>query len=222
MKSPTKALYPYLPRGVQQALLVRARSPLWIDRGIVFVHIPKAAGTSINQALYGRFMGHPRAVDIERFGSARLRRVPRFSVSRNPWDRLLSAYRFAVHGALPGSPAAIWKPQRYRIPEFESFERFVMEWLARRDVRRLDFIFQPQSRFVCDARNRLLVDHVGRLENLEPTFAFVEKVIGEPLQIPWENSSGERVEYREFYSAQMAKVVGDIYHDDVAAFGYSF
>ena len=222
MNSLTSTFYPYLPRGLQQALLVRMRSPLWIERGIVFVHIPKAAGTSINQALYGRFMGHPRARDIERFGSRQLRRVPRFSVSRNPWDRLLSAYRFAAHGAVPGSPAAIWKPGRYQIPEFETFERFVMEWLARRDVSRLDFVFQPQTRFVCDSNKHPLVNHVGRLEQLGPTFDFVEKVIGEPLRIPWENSSGERVQYRDLYSTAMAKVVGDIYRDDVEAFGYSF
>jgi hypothetical protein len=216
------SLYPYLPRPAQQALLVRMRAQLWIEKGIVFVHIPKAAGTSINELLYGRFMGHPRARDIQRWGTQELRSLPRFTVTRNPWDRLLSAYRFAKRGAGGNAIAAVWNPQQYQVPEFETFERFVLEWLARRDVRALDFVFQPQLPFIADGAGRIIVDHVGKLEDLEPTYRFLEEILGKPLEFPWENRSGDRVDYRELYTPEMADLVGHIYQDDVRAFGYEF
>lgn len=53
-----RTAYGLLPEELRAWILVQRRSPLWLRSGIVFVHIPKAAGTSFNQALYGRFMGH--------------------------------------------------------------------------------------------------------------------------------------------------------------------
>jgi hypothetical protein len=216
-------LYHRLPRGLQGPALVRRRSRLWIERGIVYIHIPKAAGTSINQALFGRFVGHPRARDIERWGSQRLRAVPRFSVTRNPWDRLLSAYRFARRGTGIGEAVAGMRhPELYRIPEFDSFERFLFDWLAPRDINRLDPVFQPQCSFVLDSSGRLLVDHLGRVEDMGPTSAFVERTIGTIEAIPWTNMSGEPMDYREMYTPKMAALAGEIYRADVEAFGYEF
>ena len=217
------SLFLHLPTGVRQALLPRMRARLWIERGIVFIHIPKAAGTSINQALYGQFMGHARARDIERWGSTRVRSLPRFSITRNPWDRLFSAYRYAKRGAGTGDVvAAIWKPDQYRVPEFGSFERFVLEWLQPRDVNRLDFVFRPQWPFVCDDRGRLQVNHLGRVEDLASTIAWVEQVIGPLGSLPWTNKSGDTIDYRSAYTPEMVQTVARIYDRDIRLFGYDF
>ncbi|GAH07415.1 unnamed protein product, partial [marine sediment metagenome] len=58
-------------------------------------HIPRNGGTSINNALYGRFMGHYTARDVRFWAPDLFGRLPSFAVTRNPWARLLSAYRFA-------------------------------------------------------------------------------------------------------------------------------
>ncbi|HWT11294.1 MAG TPA: sulfotransferase family 2 domain-containing protein [Allosphingosinicella sp.] len=213
-----------LPGGLRRAILVRRRARYWRRAGIVFIHVPKAAGTSFNEALYGRFMGHPRASDIARWGSAAVRALPSFSVTRNPWDRLLSAYRFARQGGGQGETyrAGMWQPERYRVPEFESFERFVTQWLAERDVEKLDGVFQPQWLFLCDRDLKPLVDHVGRLEDLGPTYAFVERHIGRFAPIARANRSGEALDYRAFYTPETVELVGRIYRKDIETFGYVF
>lgn len=216
--------YTLLPEEVRRALLVRRRSPIWIGAGIVFIHIPKAAGTSINQALYGRFMGHTHALDVERWGSATVKALPSFAIARNPWDRLVSAYRFAKRGAGVGGDikAAILRPEQYQTPEFERFDTFVTDWLSSRDISRLDYVFQPQSLFVCDQSGKLAVDHVGRVENLAPTLDFIRDSIGRPIELPVSNRSGGAIDYRDFYTPELAALVGRIYAEDARRFGYSF
>jgi len=216
--------YYRLPEAFRRAVIVRRRSKLWLNAGILFIHVPKVAGTSINFALYGRFMGHVRATDIERWASPQLKALPSFAVTRNPWDRLVSAYRFAKRGRGVGGAyqAGVFRPEQYRIPEFENFERFVTEWLAERDLEKLDRIFQPQTLFVCDGSGKLLVDHVGPLEDMSSTRRFLLRHMGRVPPIEHSNSSGRTVDYREFYSPRLVRIVGRLYADDVNSFGYSF
>jgi chondroitin 4-sulfotransferase 11 len=223
MREAVARIYRRVPESVRLAILVKRRERIWLDRGILFIHVPKAAGTSINQALYGMFMGHPRASDVEKWGGDRLRRLPRFAVVRNPWSRLVSAYRFARRGGGIGAiSAGIRDPEQYRVGGFDSFESFVHEWLAPRDVNRLDGVFRPQYLYVSDRSGRLLVDHVGRLENLVPTYDFIQRTTGETVEPRLTNWSGETVDYRGMYSAEMQSLVGRIYHEDVRRFGYDF
>jgi hypothetical protein len=215
--------YRMLPQSVRFALLARERAPVWRQAGIVFVHVPKAAGTSINLALYGQTMGHARARDIRRWAPEDVNALPSFAVTRNPWDRLVSAYRFAVRGGGSGGAfeAGVWRPERFAIPEFETFERFVTEWLVRKHMW-LDPIFQPQSTWICSRAGEILVDHVGRVEDLEPTIRFLGRTMGRVPQIAEGNRSGTRVDYRSFYTAALRRTVGEIYSKDVQAFAYEF
>ncbi|MDQ4087123.1 MAG: sulfotransferase family protein [Pseudomonadota bacterium] len=213
-----------LPEGPRRALMVRRRAKYWRRAGIVFIHVPKAAGTSINEALYGRFMGHARASDVKRWAPRAVRALPSFSVTRNPWDRLVSAYRFASRGQGLGETyrAGMWQASRYRTPEFATFERFVEEWLAPRDVTRLDGVFKPQWLFLCDRSKRLLVDHAGRLEDMEPTLDFIARHAGSRPAPARANRSGESVDYRSFYTPPLINAVAEIYRDDIELFGYDF
>lgn len=213
-----------LPIGVQNAMLVRRRQSLWLRAGVVFVHIPKAAGTAINEALYGRFMGHVRACDVERWATPAIKALPRFAITRNPWGRLVSAYRFATRGGGMGGAHAgrVRSREQYRVAEFETFDRFVREWLAARDVRRLDFVFQPQSPFVCNARGEIIVDHLGRFEELDATYAYLRRTVPGLAPLRVSNRSGEPVDYRSFYTPELVDLVASIYADDVKTFDYRF
>jgi len=217
-------LYYRSPVELQNFVLVRRRSPIWLRAGIVFVHVPKVAGTSFNQALYGRFMGHIPASSIRRWASANVRALPSFAVTRNPWDRLVSAYRFVKQGGGSGGAitAGVWRPERYRCPEFQSFERFVVEWLSEHRIGPIEHHFRPQTSYLCDASGKLLVDHVGRVENLEPTFDFLRENLHEIRTLPDSNRSGDAVDYRSFYTPELVELVGSIYAQDVKTFGYAF
>jgi hypothetical protein len=208
--SAVRKLYYRLPESINRAILVRRRQAAWLKAGIVFIHVPKAAGTTISEALYGQFMGHVWAADLEHWGSRAIRALARFAIVRNPWDRVVSAYRFEKGWGGAG------------IPEFETFESFLTRWLKLRDPRKLNFVHQPQWRFIYDAGGRCLVDHTGRFEDLDATICYLRDLVPHLPDIGHSNPSGAPVDYREFYTPQLAEIVASIYADDVALFGYRF
>lgn len=219
-----RKMYKNLPEGVQRVLLVRRRSPIWHEAGVVFIHVPKAAGTSLSIALFGRYLGHVRASDVERWASRPVASLPRFAVVRNPWDRIVSAYRFLKRGGGVGGDyqGAVRHPHLYRIPQFDTFERFVEEWLPGREPSRLDRALQPQCLYVCDADGKIILDHLGRFENLEPTIAFLRKTVGDFGPIGRSNRSGASTDYRSLYTPRLVDAVASIYSDDVRYLGYTF
>lgn len=214
--------YRRLPDGLRYAVLVHRRAPLWRQSRIVFVHVPKSAGTSINHALYGRFMGHMRAMDIQRWAPSDVRALPSFCVTRNPWERLVSAYSFAREGTGEGKLAGMWRPERYRIPAFRSFETFVKEWLVHQNLSRLDGVFRLQRDFICGQDNEILVDHVGRLDNLEPTRDFIRRHCGWAPEFAHTNRSRNIRKYQDYYTPDLRDIVGNIYRDDIELLGYAF
>ncbi|MCG5514332.1 sulfotransferase family 2 domain-containing protein [Ectothiorhodospira shaposhnikovii] len=200
------------------------RYPYWSREKVVFVHVPKAAGTSINKALYGRTIGHYTAVEIRSRFPRLYSRSFVFSVVRNPWDRLLSAYRFAKVGRTDSMGIA--HPERYQIPEFSTFERFLQEWLVYQDLHKADYVFQPQTRFVCEPEctQEVIVDYLGKMEDLEVDIKAVENKLGRSLKLPRSNvTQDSRYDFRNAYlNPGMIDIVQQLYAHDISAFNYSF
>jgi len=213
-----------LPEELRHNLLVRRRASLFRQAGVVFIHIPKAAGSSVNQALYGQFMGHYTVQNFIRSASSDVKALPRFAITRNPWSRTLSAYRFARAGRGFGGAvtAGIKNAEQYDIPEFKSFERFIIEWLDHQDIDQLDGIFRSQVSYITKKRKKLAVDHLGRMEDLQPTANWLFETLHREIKFPHGNRSGKQLDFRGFYSPQTAAIIARIYSEDIEAFGYNF
>lgn len=185
------------------------------------MHVPKVAGTSINKALYGRPLGHYSAQKIRAKFPRLYERCFVFSFVRNPWDRVLSAYRFAAKGRT--EIMGVRNPSQYQIPEFGSFERFVIEWLSRREIAQLDYIFQPQHQFVTDDHGVSIVDFVGSFENINSDIAVIERRLGRAIALPRANVTSKSPEYISAYKSQeMIDLVAQIYQEDIRMFKYEF
>ena len=67
----------------------------WPDEHqVIFIHIPKAAGTSVARALFGAASRHVPYGEYERATPDKFRRYFKFSFVRNPWDRKVSLYHY--------------------------------------------------------------------------------------------------------------------------------
>lgn len=211
-----------IPDSLLLGQLVLRRAAAWKQAGIIFVHVPKNGGTSINTALYGQFMGHFRVRDIERFRPDLLRSLPSLAVTRNPWARAYSAWSFARKGAEMSDGAQIRHPERYRGKYFASFERFVMDWLPGRDLDREDYIFRSQSHFLLTLSGEIGVSHVGQIEDTGTYLPFLEETLGRRVEIGHLNRTVDSTRFREAYTPEMPDVLALCYAGDLERFAYDF
>ena len=65
---------------------------------IIFIHIPKNAGISIEEALFDKKIGHKSILQFESHNLKKYHEYFKFTVVRNPYDRLVSAFHFLKKG----------------------------------------------------------------------------------------------------------------------------
>ena len=66
------------------------------EKRAIFIHIPKCAGVSVAQALFGNLAGGHATLDkyLNVFEAHCIEEYFLFTIVRNQWDRLVSAYFF--------------------------------------------------------------------------------------------------------------------------------
>ncbi len=195
--------------------------PCFQETKSIFIHIPKAAGTSIARAIYGMNVGHRRASDYIRVSRKEFFSYYRFSFVRNPWDRAISAYNFAKQG---GTDLVQPLPNPvYKTEVFSSFDRFVREWLPYADLSKEDVVFAPQYEYIYDTKGNLLVDYIGKIEELEQGLDVLRQALKRPIDIKNLNRSNrEDAHYRDSYTQETAAIVAEIYKKDIELFNYQF
>ena len=203
------------------ALRVRRAYPAPFDqRRAIFVHVPRTAGISLSQAIFGCEVGHFRLRDYQGMDARRYANYFKFAFVRNPWDRVVSAFTFLSAGGMAGyAYDAAFK--RQVIDRYGSFERFVLEWLSGKNIHKHVHFF-PQHGFVVDGDGNLALDFVGRFESLASDFVEVCKRLDLRTTLPAMNRSTHR-HYTHYYTNQeMIDKVGQLYAADVRLFGYTY
>lgn len=185
----------------------------------IFIHIPKAAGTSVALSLFGRPSRHIRYLEYEKANAWKFHRYFKFSFVRNPWDRLYSAYRFLKKGGMNEIDKR-WAEEH--LAAFSDFDAFVKGWVNSENIRRW-IHFMPQHYFICDDEMKVKMDFVGRLENLDHDFSCVLQRLSRPnVSLSKVNVAADHKRYQEYYSDEAKDIVSRVYGEDIRVFGYSF
>ncbi len=191
------------------------------NSGVVFIHIPRTAGVSVMRTVYQS--DWIRHFTVDQFLQVTARDVfdlPRFAIVRNPWDRAVSAYHFARQGGVAGA-AQMFHQARYRTPAFATFETFVTEYLATRNVWKLDGIFRPQSYYLGDNPEKNL-DHIGVFEQLSETESWLCGALGRPIQLHQCNAANRQYPHNGYYTDETREIIGEIYRADIERFDFRF
>ena len=183
----------------------------------IFIHIPKTAGTSVARALFNTESRHIPCVEYEKANPKKFRRYFKFAIVRNPWDRLLSAYRYLRRGGMNRADRA-WAETH--LASYQSFEQFVHEWVNETNVGAWVH-FRPQVDFITDANGNMAMDYLGRMERLDADFEVICREIGLSVLLPRLNE-GAKDHYSKAYSSEMIEIVGNSYRRDIRLLNYSF
>lgn len=128
-------------------------------KALIFIHVPRAAGTSIAHSLYGpRNTLHISMRYYLAVAPGFARRVESFAVLRDPFDRFLSGYAYVRNkGTKESELADVFIEDTAGINSIDDY----LDYLEARDVFSLDFVMRPQSWFVVDLKTgESLVKHL--------------------------------------------------------------
>lgn len=174
------------------------------ENKIIFVHIPKTAGSSIKKALGGG-TGHLTITEISNFFDKQTLGVNinnffKFSFVRNPLDRLVPVY------------ASFFKGSETDMSKFNS-------WIYHHESAAP---FRPMTTFLCDENKNIKVDFVGKFENLETDWEIVCERIGKNIELPFIETTVMPLEkpYSQYYTPETTAIIRDWLKDDFELFGY--
>ena len=189
------------------------------DQRSIFIHVPKCAGVSINRALFGCLGGGHRTLNdyLLIFEPKAVIDYFKFTIVRNPWDRLVSAYFFLKGGGLNENDRNWYNRE---LCEFSSFDDFVKGWLNKENIWKW-YHFMPQYHFILDRQRRVSLDFVGFIENIKDDFMFIAKRIGATSSLPQSNE-GSHGSYMTYYTTELCDIVADVYEEDIKLLGYNF
>ena len=200
---------------------------LYKSKGMMFIHIPKAAGVSVFHAIYGKdSWGHaPLSAFVDTIGQEEVYSIPRTCMVRNPYLRLHSGYEYLRQGGR--GKGKDFKRQEMLLP-YDTFEKFVKDYLASGDALQI-IHFKPQNYWVTDANGKLGVDYVGRFERIEDSFNEMIELFGInaaplPKLNKTPNDLGKELETRkilDLFDSEMISIVNRVYKDDFRMFDYS-
>ena len=191
-----------------------------LEKNVIFVHIPKSAGTSIHKSFFGRLSGFghsPAQRYIKIYGLIDYYASFRFAFVRNPFDRVVSTYKYLSQGGNNSNDKIFF--EKY-MSKYDSFDDFILNGLKHSKVIQNQIHFRTQCSFIFE-KNRCLVNFIGRFENIESDYKYLSNIIGTDSPLMFTNKSNTTSSYTDYYqNKKVIEVIKNIYKCDFEKLGY--
>jgi hypothetical protein len=202
------------------------------SKKFIFIHVYKVAGTSISQELVKystqilpnirayrylnrrfpmifplKYTRHATARQIrDAVGAEKYPTYFSFAFVRNPWDWVVSQYHYILRKKN--------HHQHQLITGFKDFDAYI-DWLVSTKIT-------TQKSILSDEKGNLIVNYVGKYENLDEDFANICEKIGIPrIELPKLNVT-KKDSYKKYFNERTRDLIRQAYLADIEAFGYEF
>lgn len=151
-------------------------------------------------------------------GEQEFARCFKFTLVRNPWARIVSRYFFTHRQSEPSEEEKVRRgtTRKFHDKEFEVWVRD--RWKKFRSRGKGN----DQLDKLTDLDGQLIVDHVGRLENVQACLDIVCDRLGvDRIEVPHVNGTKHK-RYIDYYTDETRDMVAEMCRRDIEYFGYSF
>jgi hypothetical protein len=194
----------------------------------IFVHIQKTAGTSITNKLNEfsgtKRIGHPHSF-IKDNTIENKDNYFKFSIVRNPWDRLVSWYIMLQHKGFHNDWSDYVLTNSKSFSEFLDLTDIIYEtsmselFSEKKYPKSISF---NQLDYISDEEGNVVVDFIGKFENLQNDYAHIMKQLNIPAPPLQHLNKFEHKDYRSYYSDADIEKVYNLYKRDIEYFHYQF
>tara|TARA_Y100000310_G_scaffold340637_1_gene437146 strand:+ start:817 stop:1803 length:987 start_codon:yes stop_codon:yes gene_type:complete len=188
---------------------------------LLFIHIPKAAGTSVNHILNIKETHSKRHLSLNEIQSLVNPKIyntyTKFGIIRNPFDRMVSLYFHRMKN---------WNCLKVEFDPNLTFE----QWFWNLNIHLHEFsnkaFMMSSYDLLIDDKNDLGVDYTLRFENLEKDWNDMFEVLDlKAPKLPKKNKSKHK-HYSEYYKCETGELIKQFVYErfknDFKYFGYEF
>ncbi|XCF07730.1 sulfotransferase family 2 domain-containing protein [Tamlana crocina] len=200
----------------------------------IFIHIPKNAGTSIQEALksvkekrehwvVSQTTKHQSLQDLLKIyeDSSWLEKKVKdfdflnyfkFAVVRNPFERMVSLYNYLNKSKV-----------RNEICSVNGFEHFVHLFEDKNSWVSKLHSAKSQLSYITDLEGKIAADYIGKYEDLSSFKTDIEANFDFKLNLKWLNVSNvHKFDYRSYYSNEIQSIIEKEFLEDLNMFNYNF
>jgi hypothetical protein len=194
------------------------------EKKCIFIHIPKTGGTSIEQFIKdhdrnillllgvknNRSLQHLLASEVKLIAPYLYKKYYKFSIVRNPYDRLLSEYYWNPTINLA------YKSGKSKKEFLNSITDIIKNNKYYDNIYNDHFI--PQYYFLYNNNNKLLVNQIFKYEDLDWVSKYLKKKLNINRDFPYLNKNNIE---KENWNDEEKEIIYNLYKNDFLYFGYN-
>jgi len=191
---------------------------------LIFLHIPRTGGTSIENAICGKdwFDVHAPSKHLTAHSAKKIYaeywdKYLKFTFVRNPWDRMVSMLKYEwFYGVKINQEKKILLDDYFdKFKKVEYDERFFNANQFN------DYKYIENSVYLNIIGNNM--DFIGKFENLQEDFERVCKLVGLPAsKLSHIEKSQNRKKYQEYYTEETKNLIYNKFKKEIKQFNYLF
>jgi len=190
----------------------------------IFIHIPKTAGTSITYMFRKEIKSikqyspikpkHPKLISLAHKIQDSLDNYYSFTIVRNPWDRMVSAFHYHQNFILQCNPNNI----------FHNFNDYIKCIINNCRVKDIHFFRIKQIEYIRNKNGLCIINEVFRFEE---GMDKIWKIILSRLHVDKfyplvKKIKKPRPHYRKYYNNHTREMVAKYFEEDIDYFKYTF
>ena len=148
----------------------------------------------------------------------------KFTIVRNPYDRILSAWKYLYRNQKNTFKLYLLDKKSYRLKNnYQTFLEELPEFWKYKKDRHIATHTAPIWPDISDESGHLLLDKIYKLETIKSSLIDISKNIGVSItKFSHINKNRNENSYRQFYTTRTRKLIEQLFAEDLEKLGYEF